>query len=638
MYEHIEQPLQVGPLQLRRRVYLPAHQPGLAKDGKPTEEYIAYHRARARAGAAMQVTGANPISPSAEWSGICLWNIDDSIIPGYRAVAQAVHEEGGLFLAQLAHPGPTEFEGREVFGPSLDFSEVSQQVAVPASREQLAKVVADYAAAARRCAEGNLDGVEISMAHGLLLGAFLSPLMNHRDDEYGGSFENILRLPREVLRAVKEAISPNMALGIRLGADDLVPGGMTPQLAAEVARALEPEVDYISVMVGNNNRREARVKHWAPTPMEHGGFRDVGREVCRQVSKPVAIVGRITELSMADDIIRSGDADLVGMVRAQIADAQLIPLSLKGEAAKVRPCVGANVCVDTLLADKPLRCMVNPDVGDSRLVEQLPSLSGRSALVVGGGPAGLESARRLALRGAEVTLIDRNERLGGAMLQWTNSVSRREFRDIITWQADRLEELGVTLRLGTEFSADVVREVEPDHIVAAAGAAMRQSAVPGDASVELLPLQDLENVEVSGRRIVVHDVMGRLGAVWLAERLKERGASPVITTSRLHAGEGEGVSTLYPALRRVAELGIETHSQVELKEVSDGSLCLSGSFGGADSRIQCDAYINLDLLVPNRLVGGPALPGPMTTVGDAARPRDVASAFADARELTDVLL
>ncbi|MGH3359134.1 MAG: hypothetical protein ACRDO7_10050, partial [Nocardioidaceae bacterium] len=224
----VDDPITLGPKTLKGRVYVPAHQPGLAEDGRPGERYIAYQRARARAGVAMQVTGATPILPSREWSDICLWNVDESIVPGYRRVAEAVHAEGGTMLAQLAHPGPTEFAGPEVIGPSWDFSEVSRQVAVPATASQLSRITDLYAAAADRCARGDLDGIEISMAHGLLLAAFLSPLTNRREDEFGGSFERRLAYPIRVLDAVREAVGDDLIVGIRLGVDDLVAGGLVP--------------------------------------------------------------------------------------------------------------------------------------------------------------------------------------------------------------------------------------------------------------------------------------------------------------------------------------------------------------------------------------------------------------------------
>ena len=321
----LDEEVRVGPISLRGRVYLPAHQPGLAEGGRVSERYIAYHRQRAKAGVAMQVTGATPVAPSVEWADICLWNIDESVVPGYRRLAEAVHAEGGRMLAQLAHPGPTEHEGVEVIGASLDLSEVTRQLAVPATAAQLARIIDDYAAAADRCRRGDLDGVEISMAHGLLLASFLSPLTNRRDDEFGGDAERRLELPRRVLSAVRETLGHDRVLGIRLGCDDLVAGGLAPGDAAHIAAALEPQVDYISVMVGNNNRLEARVRHWPPTPAPEGLFRGVARTIREAVDVPVAAVGRVKTLDLANDIVAAGDADLVGIVRAHIATPSSSP-------------------------------------------------------------------------------------------------------------------------------------------------------------------------------------------------------------------------------------------------------------------------------------------------------------------------
>lgn len=631
VHDAIERPLQVGPITLPRRVYLPAHQPGLAIDGRPGEAYISYHRERARAGDAMQVTGATPVAPSSEWADICLWNVDESIVPGYRDLAAAVHEEGGRILAQLAHPGPTETEGREVIGPSHDFSEVSQQVAVPATAEQLQRIVEEYTAAAERCVRGDLDGVEISMAHGLLLAAFLSPAQNRRDDDYGGDLASRMRFPLEVLRAVRAVLPSDRVLGVRLGVDDLIDGGLRPAEAAEIAAALEPEVDYFSIMVGNNNRRLARVRHWGPTPLAPGAFRALGRTIKARVRKPVAIVGRVLDLALADEIVASGDADLVGMVRAQIADPHLIPLSLEGETDAVRPCIGANVCIDSLLDARPLTCMVNPDAAAPAAAPP-PSLAGMRALVVGAGPAGLESARRLALRGAETVLVDKSEALGGAMRHWTRSTSRREFVRIIEWSERALRRLGGGIRLGTDADA-ALAEMNPDLLVVATGARPNGPPLPTDGTVRVLTGYD-DRRDLAGARVVVHDRLGRLAPVWVVEELVELGARPLLATSRLHAGEGEGVSTLYPALQRLDALGVEVRSLVELDRIDSGAVVLRSAFGTTESRIACDALIRIDAPEPVRL----ELTAPrVVTVGDAARPRDVTAAFADAREVVDAI-
>jgi 2,4-dienoyl-CoA reductase-like NADH-dependent reductase (Old Yellow Enzyme family) len=618
----LDEPIQVGPLPLRGRVYVPAHQPGLAEDGQPGERYIAYQRARARAGVAMQVTGATPIAPSRVWNDICLWNVDESIVPGYRRLADAVHEEGGRMLAQLAHPGPTELVGPDVLGPSRDFSEVNRQVVRPATTAQLRTIVQQYAEAADRCRRGGLDGVEISMAHGLLLAAFLTPLHNQRDDEYGGSFERRLRLPIEVLDAVREAVGPDLAVGIRLGVDDLVDGGLRPADAARVAAALESRADYVSVMVGNNNRLEARVRHWPPTPAPFGLFRDVARTIKQAVSVPVAAVGRITTAALANDLVVAGDTDLVGMVRAHIADPDLLVKSRAGRVPDVRPCVGANVCVNNLLAEEPLTCLVNPDVGHESEPPLTQDTGGTRAVVVGAGPAGMEAARRLAMRGYAVTLFERADEVGGQVLSWTASTSRREVRRFLDWQLRGLRELGVDLRLGTEADADLIASSHPGLTVLATGArAAAPAGLRSDGSVRLA--DPLGGADWTGH-VVVYDGVGELDGALLAERAAEGGADSVtLVTGRLHVGEGDGITTLFPMIRRLAELGVAVVERAVPSAASNGRVELTGVFGEVREPVRADTLVTwvggiADPSLREELMARGIQP---VEVGDALRPR-----------------
>ncbi|MER5673716.1 NAD(P)-binding protein [Pseudonocardia alni] len=633
-----ETPIRIGPVTLPRRVFLPAHQPGLAENGVPGERYVAYHRQRARAGAAMQITGATPVVASSQWSHICLWNVDESIVPGYRRLAEAVRAEGGRMLAQLAHPGPTEYAGPDVLGASRDLSEPTRQVAVPATTAQLARVVEQYAAAADRCRRGELDGVEISMAHGMLLAAFLSPLTNHRDDEYGGDPARRLRLATEVLDAVRDAIGPDLVLGIRLGADDLVAGGLTPVDAADIARALESRVDYVSVMVGNNNRLEARVRHWPPTPAEPGLFRSVARTVRDAIDTPVAAVGRILTLDLADDIVASGDADLVGMVRAQIADGELLSKSRAGRASDVRPCIGANVCVNGLLRDQPLSCMVNPDARTSTDSAGLPRLDGHRAVVVGGGPGGMEAARRLAERGSTVTLFEAGPALGGQYAQWSRAPSRRELMRWVEWQERMLAAGGVDVRLGTRAAVADVVGLSPNTVVVATGSVAEPTVVGGDGSVPVLtPAEAFAGAVRTDRPVVVFDEVGELDGALVAEALHADGHDVTLVTSRLHVGEGEGINTLFTMLRTLAEAGVTTLERSRPTRIADGHVVVGGVFGGPDRLLPAGALVGWSGGTPVRdLLDGLTAAGQAPlVVGDAVRPRRVLDATVEAKLATD---
>ena len=311
--EFIDRPLQLRSKKLRCRVYLPAHQPGLADGGMPGERYIEYHRQRARAGLAMQITGATPVLASEVWAnGLTLLNIDDRIIPGYQRLAAAVHEEGGLMLAQLAHVGAMESAGDHIVSASWITSELTQRTSRMASPDELADIVELYRTCAERCRAGGLDGIELSMAHGMLLASFISPAMNFREDAFGGDAEGRTRFPRQVLRAVRETCGDDMIIGVRMPGDELIPDGIKPEDAAELARILAAtgDADYLSVTAGNNVRKLARVDHWPPTPAPFGAFRHLSRAVKEAVDIPVATVGRVTTIELAEAILRDGDADL----------------------------------------------------------------------------------------------------------------------------------------------------------------------------------------------------------------------------------------------------------------------------------------------------------------------------------------
>ncbi len=637
----IDEPLHLRGKRLRSRVYLPGHQPGLADSGLPGERYIAYHRQRARAGLGMQITGATPVIWSDVWAdGLTLVNVDDRIVPGYRKLAAAVHDEGGLMLAQLAHVGAMETAGDAVLSASGGRSELTQRTARAASEVELASVLDAYRAAAARVRAGELDGVEVTMAHGMLLASFLSPLANRRTDRYGGDLEGRTLFPRDILAAVRQALGPDAIVGIRLPGDELVEGGLRAEDAAAVAERLVRTglVDYVSVTAGNNTFKLARVDHWPPTPAPFGAFRHLSRAVKAAVPVPVATVGRVTTLALAEDILRSGDADLVGMVRAHVADPDLVPKTRAGRVADVRPCVGANVCINSLLAHKPLTCLANPDVGRPGRSEPAGWGSGRRAIVVGAGPAGLEAARRLALGGWATTLVERSPDVGGQMARWSRTPSRAEFGRLIDWWARECGRLGVAVRLGATASVGSLVEEAPDLVVVATGSVPVLRPVPrADAAlVEVGPYDPVP----PGGHVLVRDTMGGLAALLTAERLSLTAARVTLVTSLLHPGEGDGITTVYPLLRDCAARGIAIVDRATVTAIAGRDVHLRGVFGEARPPvIGVDAIVSvLDTEADDALAAPLAARGmQVLTIGDARLPRDVTAAVADAARLLDAL-
>lgn len=624
---------------LRSRLFLPGHQPGLADDGLPGDRYIAYHRQRARAGLGMQITGATPIIWSDVWAdGLTLVNIDERIIPGYRCLAAAVHDEGGVILAQLAHVGAMETTGDGIISASDARSQITQRTAREASVEELSEVIDLYRAAALRCQAGELDGVEITMAHGMLLASFLSPLMNRREDQYGGGTDERTLFPRQVLAAIRQAIGPRAIIGVRLPGDELVPGGIDANEAAAIAKYLSQtgEVDYINVTAGNNTFKLARVDHWPPTPAPFGAFRHLARAVRAAVDVPVATVGRVTTLRLAEDILAAGDADLVGMVRAHIADAELLPKSRAGKAKEVRPCIGANVCVNSLLDHQPLTCLANPDVGRPHMAASFPRGHGKKAVIVGAGPAGLEAARRLASNGWSTVLIEREKAIGGQMARWLQTPSRREFQRLIDWWAREIKRCQVETRFGcAATAADLIGEAA-DLIVLATGSDPIVTPVPqkGTAIAQIGPYDQLP----PGGHVLVRDEMGGLAGLLTAERASLSAARVTYVTSLTHPGEGDGLTTVYPLIRDCAGRGIALIDRAVVAGIEGSEVRLQGVFGEARPTINnVDVVISVLNCRARAGLAGPLAEQGMrlVVIGDARLPRDVTAAVADAARLVE---
>ena len=632
-FPEISRPLMLRNKALRARVYLPAHQPGLAEGGLPGERYIDYHRQRARAGLGMQITGATPVKWSEVWAdGLTLVNVDERIVPGYRALARAVHEEGGLMLAQLAHVGAMETAGDAIVSASWTRSELTYQMSREASLEELDEILGLYRAAALRCREGGLDGIEVTMAHGMLLASFLSPLMNRRGDAYGGDLEGRTLYPRQVLAAVREAVGEEAIVGIRVPGDEMVEGGIGPDEAAAIAARLVATgvVDYVSVTAGNNTRKMARVDHWPPTPAPFGAFRHLSRAVKQAVGVPVATVGRVTTLELAEEILAAGDADLVGMVRANIADPGLLPKARAGEPRTIRPCIGANVCINALLDHKPLTCMVNPELGRTLAVIDQPIGAARSAVVVGAGPAGLEAARRLALRGFSTTLVEAEDELGGQMRLWSRTPSRLEFRKIVAWWGDELGRLGVDVRLGEEAVPSRVLGLRPSVTLLATGSTPIPAEPP---SPDAPPSYGPYDIPAAGGHVLVRDEMGRLAAMLTAERLSDGWKKVTLVTSALHPGEGEGITTAYSLIRALGQRGIAIIDRAKVTGFTGKTAAISGVFGERREAVHdVDAVVSLlgatsriPLLAPLRDAGLD-----VRVIGDARLPRSVTEAVRDA--------
>lgn len=481
---HILQPIKLGKAEIRNRVVRTAHGTKLALYS--FEDLAAFQAARARGGVGLtilEILAAHPSSPTS----LRVW--EPSHADGYRRMMDILRPLGMTVFQQIWHGGHHILpeDGSPPWSASDVASPYSHAVPIPMTKTMIDDMVESFASAARKCEEWGVQGVEIHCAHGYLPQQFLSPNSNRREDDYGGSFENRIRFVLELAEATRNAVSPGYPVGVRLGPDD-ARGGFGIEDNIRLANILEERklVDFIDVTVGSYQSFDRIVA---------GMFEQAGYElpytapVSRQIRLPTIVTGRFRTLEEANQVIRQGDADMVALTRAHIADPDLVRKTLEGRLEEVRPCIGCNqACVAGIRAVPPrVACTVNPvagfelSLGEDRLA--VPSRRKR-VLVVGGGPAGMEAARIAALRGHDVTLAEATSRLGGTVNLAAKVNARHGIKDITVWQEAEIYRLGVRVRLSTYLDHDDIVAEGADSVILATGSQPRmdgiQSLHPGE--------------------------------------------------------------------------------------------------------------------------------------------------------------
>ena len=471
-YPHVFQPLDIGGCTLPNRIVRAAHSTGAVG-----EALIAYHEARAKGGAALtilQIAGVHPSSPT----DIPVFT--DHVLPFYEEMSDRLHAAGGRVFQQLWHGGAA-IEQRSLqnfqqpLAPSPIPSPMVGVVPQELTQAMIDELVEAFAAAARRCERGGLDGVELHGAHGYLIGQFLSPATNLRDDDYGGSLENRTRFLREILAAIRSETSPGFPVGLRISADDQIEGGVEPEEAASIAKLVEPDIDFLDVSLSSYWRF-----HRLLSTLDEGlGYEVPTSEVVTTaVEVPTIVTGRITTLDHAEHLIKSGVADLVSIVRGMIADPDLVAKARDGRESEIRPCIGTSVgCVARFMVAGKMRCVVNAAAGQEASVPFEPAdrvAQPKRVLVAGGGPAGLEAARTAALRGHEVVLYEMNGELGGQVRMAASVPPRSDLGAITAFLADELDRLGVAVNLRSPVDPDVVADERPDELIIATGTTPRR--------------------------------------------------------------------------------------------------------------------------------------------------------------------
>ncbi|MDE2621511.1 MAG: FAD-dependent oxidoreductase, partial [Sphingomonadales bacterium] len=454
------EPLRIGPVTVKNRVVRTAHDTGMSRPDI-TDAWIGYHEARARGGCGLTILEAAAVHPSTALS-MRLWG--DRIVPGYQRLMAAVEPHGMKVFQQLWHGGNLYY-GPD--GVPLAVSEApgfTGIVGLPMTEDDIAGIIAAYAEAARAARDGGLHGVEIHCAHGYIMHQFLSAVTNTRTDRWGGDFTGRSRFLMETVRAVRAAVGGEIAVGVRLSASES-PGGVSQADNVRVLGLLQDEnlIDFVDVSSGDYFSFDQMV---GPMHQPTGYELANSAEILAAARVPRIVAGRYRTLEEADQAIRDGITEMVSMVRAQIADPDLVAKTQAGKAEQVRPCLGCNQgCGGGLASTGVLGCTINPAVGkEAQLSEHLIARAEapRRVVVIGGGPAGMEAARIAALQGHAVVLLEASAQLGGQVNVARRAPKQQSLGDVTWWQEQELYRLGVDIRLGTYAEADDVRALAPD--------------------------------------------------------------------------------------------------------------------------------------------------------------------------------
>jgi len=532
------QPFALKGLRLRNRIVSTSHAISYVEDGMPKDRYQLYHAAKAQGGIGMTMFGGSSNVSADSASVFGQINIGtDRIIPYLQQFSRRVHKAGSALMCQITHMGGrTHWRADSwlpVLAPSHYRESLHRAVSKEMDRYDIDRIVKAFGDAAMRCKEGGLDGVEV-LGHGHLVGQFWSPLVNRRQDEFGGSVENRARFGAMVLEEIRRRVGPDYIVSLRMMMGEGFEGGITDEDSLAFAQTYDRAglVDILNLNYGRADTPTGLAEYMPGMQGRLSPHLERVRRFRSSLSAPVIHACRVNDTATARHAVRDGIVDLIGMTRAHIADPNIVDKISSGQEERIRPCVGATYC------SWQKRCIHNPAIGREQSLPHIvePAADRRRVVVVGAGPGGLEAARVSAARGHEVIVFEAAAQAGGQVLLASRVPARRDLIGIIDWRLAECERMGVTFRYNSFADPDEILRLDPDYVVVATGGLPDSPLPESDTGLCQSTWEAIENGRKPSGVTLVYDTLGTMTAATYAEKLMQDGCEVIYVTPDMHVG------------------------------------------------------------------------------------------------------
>lgn len=576
-FPHLFEPIQIGKTTVKNRIFMPPLSTNLADKGYVTDALVEHYSNRARGGVGLIVTEVTTVEPTYTYLPGDMSIYDDSYIPGWKKLVDAVHKYDTKILSQLFHPAYMAFPvpgTPQLIAPSNVGPYYAKSAPRAVTVEELHVLVRQFGEAALRFKKAGGDGVEIQCAHAHgLLGGFLTPLYNKRTDEYGGDINGRLRLTLEVIREVRKQCGDDFIIDVRISGDEYSEGGLTLNDMIYVSKQLEKEgVDFLHVSGGNTIKRGSSMPAPGTSPAPHA---HASEEIRKHIHIPVATVARINEPWVAEELIADGKADICMIGRANLCDSEFANKAREGRTDDIRPCIGCGRCLTGIMFGKPIACTVNPSVETNDIDEADVK---KKVLVIGGGPAGMEAAYVAKKRGHEVVLCEKENELGGLLRLAAVPISKQELCKVIKFMARRLNNEGIDVRTGCEVTPQMLADEFKDYeIICSTGAKPKEIEAFKQFKQTMTADDILSGRKFPGRKIVIlgGGSVGCETADYLAPLVNDlfpanRDVTVIEMTGSLMTGDGGAAKSRLT--QRLMSKGVKLLLNAQVKKVDESTI------------------------------------------------------------------